>query len=123
MQMSRVVTQSATNMPVAERTTGGGKRADVKEVIRRNQELFTQILGFLVHTVYTNHVLPSVPLSRLIVKIVVQGVQFEVQTALIIVLILLSSVLLITHKHFQRAVANEQGVIPHRLIVVDLLEG
>ena len=107
MQMSRVVTQSTTNMPVAKRTTGGGKRADVKEVIRRNQELFTQILGFLVHTVYTNHVLPSVPLSRLIVKIVVQGVQFEVQTALIIVLILLSSVLLIAHEHFQGAVANQ----------------
>ena len=108
MQVSCIVTQSATHMPVAEGTTGGSKHTDVEEVIRRDQELFAQILRFLIHSVYTYHVLPSVPFRRLIVDIVVKGVQFEVESALIVFLILLTTVLLIAHQQFQGTVTHQQ---------------
>ena len=57
-------------------------------------------------------------------QVVIHGMEYEVESAFLRILFLLkllTAVLLITQEEFQIAVAQEPGIVEHRLVMVNLL--
>ena len=89
-----------------------------------NQKFRTFINRLLPHAVDARRELPSIHFRRKIMQVVIHGMEHEVESAFLRILFLLkllTAVLLITQEELQIAVAQEPGIVEHRLVMVNLL--
>ena len=123
VQCADVETHPAAEMQFLEETLcGGGKRTDVKQLIRRYQELCALVVRHLAHSIETEVAHPTSPVGGNVAHIVTGGVQQEVEAAFLRLFKLLTAVLLITEEQFQIALAEIEHIVGHHLIVMNLLK-
>ena len=107
VQFSVVHTHATVDMqPFVEVLTEGGEQSDIEEVISRDEVLYTTVARLLPHTVDTDIPFPSAPLGGDIPQVVVDGMQLEIESALIRFLIFLTTVLLVAKERLQLSVTQ-----------------
>ena len=123
VQCADVETHPAAEMQFPEETLGGGgKRADVEQMVRRNQELRALVSRHLAHSVEAEVAHPTTPVGGDVANIVTGGVQQEVKAAFLRLFKLLTAVLLIAEEQLQIAFAEIEHIVGHHLIVINLLK-
>src|SRR5574344_2337880 len=122
--MPMVQTQPAAEGEVARLITGSAEHADVKQLITGDEIFIALIDVALIHAVYACHEFPSVMFGIEVFDVIVEGMQLHVQTRHVGTLLkFLPPVLLIAHQRTEGPLADIEGIVQYRLVMMYLLEG